>query len=94
MWPQPGRDGLILSDPSIGVNQMLLLHGVGFHAAGRSLAAAVAEAATGGLRALSVLPLIEGAVASIHGHRLVRFMLRDRGLVAHVYLCACFVDYL
>ena len=56
--------------------------GAGFYAAGRSLAAPGAEATAWGLRALSVLPLIAGAVASIYNYRLVRYVLRDRGLSA------------
>lgn len=56
--------------------------GVGFYSAGRWFASAGADAATWGLRALSVLPLIAGAVASIYSYRLVRYALRDRGLTA------------
>ena len=54
--------------------------GVGFYGAGRWFAPAGADAATWGLRALSVLPLIAGAVTSIYSYRLVRYVLRDRGL--------------
>ncbi len=56
--------------------------GVGFYAAGHWLATAGADAATWGLRALCALPLIAGAVASIYSYRLVRYVLRNRGLTA------------
>ena len=56
--------------------------GVCFYGAGRWLAPAGADATTWGLRALSVMPLIAGAVASIYSYRLVRYLLRDRGLTA------------
>jgi hypothetical protein len=54
--------------------------GLAFYDAGRSIAAAGADAATWGLRALCGLPLVAGAVASIYSYRLVRYLLRDRGL--------------
>ncbi|MEI6670161.1 MAG: phospholipid carrier-dependent glycosyltransferase [Acidobacteriota bacterium] len=56
--------------------------GVGFYAVGRWLATAGADVSVWGLRALSVMPLLAGAVTSVYSYRLVRFVLRDRGLAA------------
>jgi len=56
--------------------------GVGFYGVGHWLARAGTDASVSALRALSLLPLVAGAVASIYSYRLVRFVLRDRGLTA------------